>query len=475
MPPPLFRATAHDVGLVLLVPAVLALTGGAVAWACGEGAAALGFAVTAATGGFAGGALLYGFRAERPRSALLARRSHAPAVVALGWLLAAGLAAVPFLVVGANGSAPATALFADPVNALFESMSGLTSTGLTVSSDPGELPRGLQWWRSLLQWVGGIGILYFALALAPPEHDGSHAPELSEEMHASASGWRLAAIWGIYVVYTVAAAVAFRAVGMPTWEAVNHAMTGIATGGYTVTADSFAGYGRPVHAVGLVVLLLGAVSFGIHYVVLLRGRFGRIVRDVQNRTMAALLVAGTAALVLVLAARDIPFADVVFQWTSALLTAGFSTADVAPWGPAALLVLVVGMFIGGASGSTAGGLKQRRAAHLLRGLVRAERASRLAPALYQFFRLSAALALGTGLLVLLTGVGWMDALFEATSALSTVGLSVGVTEADLPVGGRLVLIALMWAGRLEVAAVLALLAWPPVEEPPVEEPSPSEV
>lgn len=461
MPASSFRPTTHDVGLVLLVPAALAVTGLGVALWNGETRAALGFGATALGGGVLGVSLAYGFRLARPRSALLARRVHARPVVALGWVLAALLAAVPFGVTGALGASPAVSVFADPVNALFESMSGLTSTGLTVAPDAGDLPRALQWWRSLLQWIGGVGILYFALALVPDEHDDTHEPELAEEMKARTSGPRLGAIWGIYLAYTVASVLAFRAAGMPYWEAVNHGMTGIATGGFTVTGDSFAGYGRGVHLVGMVVMLLGAISFGVHYAVLLRGRFSHLARDVQNRLLFGLLVAGGLGLGLALrlAGVDVPFADVAFQWASALLTAGFSTQEVASWGAVSLLVLVAGMFVGGASGSTAGGLKQQRAARLLRGLVPSGRTPRATAARRQLARLTGALALGTLLLVVLGGVGWLDALFEATSALGTVGLSVGVTGADLPVGGRLVLVALMWVGRLEVAAVLALLAW----------------
>lgn len=454
------RATAHDVGLILLVPAALAVTGLGVALVAAEPVVAAGFGLTALLGGVAGGGLVYGLRSARTESALLARRAHAQPVVALAWLAAAVLAAVPFAVAG-WGTAAASA-FADPVNALFESMSGLTSTGLTVASDASALPRGLQWWRSLLQWVGGVGVLYFVLALAPPEHDGSHRSELDEEMNAQASGSHLLAIWGIYAGYTLGAILAFWAVGVPLWEAINHGMTGIATGGFTITSDSFASYGRPVHLVGGVVILLGAISFGIHYVVLLQGRFGRIAQDSQNRLMAALLVVGTLALALAVpaAGMDLAFADVAFQWASALLTAGFSTQDVGAWRAGPLLILVVGMFIGGASGSTAGGLKQRRALALLWASGAPHAAMRRKAALRQLARLTATLILGTALLVGLGGAGWLAALFEATSALGTVGLSTGVTDADLPVGGRLVLIALMWAGRLEVAAVLAMLTWP---------------
>lgn len=446
----------RDAGLVLAVPAGLAVTGLAVAVANGEGAAAAGFAAAAVVGGAAGGGLMV--RRDGRPDVLAGRRAKAHPTLALAWLFAAALAAVPFWFAGAlGGASPSVAAHGDPLNALFESMSGLTSTGLSVASDSSELPRSIQWWRSVLQWVGALGVLYVALALADEPDDGSEKDRLEPEMDVDESGGvrGIRPVWALYGAFTAATAVAFWAAGMPPWAAVNHAMTAMATGGFAITGDSLASYGRAVHAVAAVALVLGALSFGLHLAVFVRGRLGAAVRDGQTRLLGALLVGGLAALALATRGGDVPLADAAFQWTSALTTAGFTTQDVAEYGPFALAALIAAMFVGGASGSTAGGLKLDRARALLRWA--AGRRTPLArPALRQAGRLAVALGAGTAVLVAFAGVPPLDALFEATSALGTVGLSVGVSSADLAAPGRLALVALMWVGRLEVVAVVAL-------------------
>ena len=438
------------------MPAALALTGLAVAVVNGEGAAAAGFATTALVGGAAGGEIVLWRRDHASALGVHGHASHPS--LALSWLLAAGLASVPFWTAGADaGALPEVAVFADPLNALFESMSGLTSTGLSVAPDASRLPHSLQWWRSVLQWVGGLGVLYVALALVPHDRDGSDGDRLDPEINVDESGGsgRLRSVWALYAAFTLSAGVAFWAAGMAPWAAVNHGMTAVATGGFSITSDSLASYGRGVHAVAAVAFVLGATSFGLHLAVLTQGRGGAAVRDAQNRLLAVLLVGGVVALALATRAADVPLADAAFQWTSALTTAGFSTQDVARYGPLPLVLLVAGMFIGGASGSTAGGLKLSRAAALLRRMAGRDAPS-WRPALRQAGRLGTVLAVGVGVLVVLAGVTPLDALFEATSAVGTAGLSVGVSAPDLAAPGRLTLVALMWLGRLEVVAALAL-------------------
>ncbi|MEM1056512.1 MAG: potassium transporter TrkG [Bacteroidota bacterium] len=460
---PLLRAGAHDVGLALVVIAALALTGLGVTAGAGEMAGWWAFGGTALGGGTLGAGLLIVFRDHRDRSVLLARRTASKRVVAAAWLLASVLAAVPFAVFGASdGANTATVVYADPLNAWFESMSGLTSTGLSVSPDASQIPASLQWWRSLLQWVGGIGILYVVLALMPDERDASHLAELKEEMSTGSFSPRgvLGPVWLIYTGYTLATIAAFWIAGMPPWEAVNHGMTTLATGGFDITGDSFASYDRTIQFIGIVAMALGAISFGVHLVLLARARLGAIARDEQNRLMAVLLAGGGLLLwaATALGPPDVAVFDVAFLWTSALLTGGFATQDLSAWGALPLLLLILAMLIGGASGSTAGGLKQRRVLALLRWAKSRERSGKASAALRQVARLGAVLIMGTVALVLVGGAGWLAALFETASALGTVGLTAGVTGPDLPAGARLVLVLLMWVGRLEIGATLALFA-----------------
>ncbi|MEM6288717.1 MAG: potassium transporter TrkG [Bacteroidota bacterium] len=373
--------------------------------------------------------------------------------MALAWALAPLLVALPFWTAGVSATASgATAAYGSPLNALFEAVSALTSTGLTVTTDAGDLPRSLQWWRSLLQWVGGVGVLYLALALVPEAGVASHRAELDAEMGSErALGQRdLVGVWALYTSYTGMTILAFVVTGMPLWEAVNHGMTALATGGFDVTGTSFAAYGPAARTVCAVAMVLGAVSFGVHLAVVVRRRVRVAGADRQVRLGAGLLVAGSLAL-WASASGVLSLGDAAFQWTSALATAGFSTTSLNAWGPVPMLVLVGAMVVGGSSGSTAGGFKLGR----LVALASPEGPRRAA--LRQLGRVAAALAAGTVLLVVLTEAAPLAALFETASALSTVGLTAGVTGPELEPGGRLVLIGLMWMGRLEIAAAIALL------------------
>ena len=465
-------AALHDLGLVLAVPAVLAGTAVVVAVVSGEWFALPGLALAVALSGGAGGAAVAVARRAPSRTGGMTR-----AWMVAGWFGASLLAAVPFWAVGlAPEAGSVAAAYADPVNAVFEGVSGLTSTGLTVATDASALPRTLQWWRSALQWVGGVGVLYLALGFAPSDGE-SETTAASEEMDTEAApgggAHSIRTVWAIYAGYTVAAVVAFWAAGMPPWEALNHALTAIATGGFTVTSDSFQSYGPAVLGVAVVVMLLGAVSFALHALVVVRGRVGEVGRDAQVRLLGALWLAGPLALGLALGGGAEPLA-VVFQWTSALTTSGFAVVDEAGW-PAAALVLTAAVMVAGASsGSTVGGVKLKRAALLASaGWARARGrrpvplhvdgeaeggAEEVAEAARVALAFAVTFGVGVALLVGATGAPLAQVVFEAASALGTVGLSTGLTGPDLPAPARLVLTALMWLGRLEVVAVVALVA-----------------
>lgn len=464
-------AALHDLGLVLAVPAVLAATAAVVAVAADEAFALPGLALTAVLSGGAGGAAVVVARRAPARAGGMTE-----AWVAAAWLGASLLAAVPFLTVGLASEAGAVAgAYADPVNALFEGVSGLTSTGLSVATDASELPRTLQWWRSALQWVGCMGVLYLALGFTRTDGDPeSEAARDETDTSALGGGARaVRTVWAVYAGYTAAAVAAFWAAGMPPWEAVNHGLTGIATGGFTVTSDSFQSYGPAVRGVAVVVMLLGAVSFALHVLVVVGGRVAEVGRDVQLRWLAALWLAGPVALGLAVGGGAEPLA-VAFQWTSALTTSGFAVVDEAAWPAAALGLAAAAMLVGASSGSTVGGVKLKRVALLagaawarLRGREPAPLrvdgeaaggADEVGQAARVALAFAAAYVAGVALLAWTTAAPPGSVAFEAASALGTVGLSTGLTGPDLPVSARLVLTALMWVGRLEVVAVVALVA-----------------
>ena len=366
-------------------------------------------------------------------------------------------------------------------------MSGLTSAGLSVASDASELPRTLQFWRSWLEWVGGIGLVLAVLPLVETTEDAYdlYGSELNVDTLESETDQTVRWIWGIYVGYTALGVGLFWALGMPIWEALNHAMTGMATGGFSVTSDSFRSYSPALKLAAVFVMTLGAMSFLTHYRLVARRDWRKVAHDAQTRWLFALLIGGFALLLLINRQFEgawLPV-DTLFQWASALGTCGFNSVELSAWSSAALFFLVIAMFVGAAAGSTGGGLKVQRLAILvrsvgwrLRGMDTAgdqpllpdaptydeDRLRQLQKAVVILVLFLITLALGVIGLFVFTGDAHSvrDLLFEATSALGAVGLSAGVTSPDLPAGARFVLIVLMWAGRLEVLAVLALLLSP---------------
>lgn len=417
------------------------------------------------------------------------RSVDAVAAVALAWLLIGGLCGVPLHLV-ARDAAPGSALasaYGPPLNALFEGMSGITSCGLTMADRPDLLPASVQWWRSLCEWVGGVGVVVtMLLLLDPAEHHEAF-------YRAEARSWRLDApirrtavrIWSIFPVLTLLAVLGLRLAGESWWAAVNHGLTGIATGGFTIREDSFRSAPAAVQGVAMGAMLLGAVSFRAYSRIAVRR--SPWWRSTQLRWLAGLLGGGLLVLLALKrwAGLDATALQIAFQWFSALGTCGFAGADPAAWPPAALLVLTAGMVVGGMAGSTTGGIKISRLAWLAKNIgrhLRVRLEGREAPTAYRFDGAAvdpgearrrighaailaglwaAALVLGwSALLLLLPDDPPQHLLFEAASALGSVGLTTGVTDASLPATAKTTLIALMWLGRLEIVSALLLLLLP---------------
>ncbi len=474
---------AGDVGVMMLLPAALSVTGLVVAVVAREWFAVPGFVGVAVVAGGVGQALR---RLSGPPGAGSVRQSLL--TVALGWLLVAAVAAVPFLAaarigVAVGGDVGSAYVFADPWSALFEGMSGFTSTGLTMVDAESELPRALQWWRSVLEWTGGAGVVVFALAITQGEggydlyEAEGRSRRLRSDAHATARR-----IWRILLMLTAGSILLLLAAGARPWVAVNHGLTGISTGGMVITDDSFIGTSVAVRLAGIVVMTAGALSYGSLLLLLNRDVAG-FLRLTQVRALGIALGAGAAVVLGVQQVRagDAGLLDAVFLWVSASTTSGFSTADVAALPVATVLLLLAAMFVGGSAGSTSGGIKLRRAAWLSQALLRSpalvtssspdrrrwradghdvppeegRRAVVAAAALVAAYAVT--LTVGTLLLSLSTNGTLREVLFDALSALNTVGLTSGLTSSDLAWHAKAELMMLMWMGRLEVIAVAVLL------------------
>lgn len=485
------RRAVRDLGLIALALGAAAAPALAVDLLSGPTGAGVGLGAVTAAGIGAGLAVLCLTPQGEARGG-----GGALTAIAVGWLLAAAMAAVPFWAAARLDPAPngTLAAFARPMVALFEGMSGVTGTGLSVAADPSSLPSSLQLWRSTTQWVGGIGWMLAALMLlgplqglpgrgGPGRDDMSsyrrHLPQLGAERTTDALAEMtrdpVTAIWAIYAILTFASLAALGAAGMPAWEAVNHALTGISTGGFAVTSDSFASYDAPILWTTMAIMTAGSLSFAAHLAWLTLRPLDRGERR-QIFWFAGCLAFAVA--VASFAARDegIAFREVAFAATSALATCGFVAGPLDAWPVAGSLTLGAAMFVGACSGSTGGGLKMRRLATITEGLghriASARRAGetdedtgdatevewkRLHDAAARLCFLAFAVWVGVVAMLLFTpgtDAPLEDIALDAVAALSTAGLSSGFVGPDLPGATLATFTALMWLGRLEVLAVL---------------------
>lgn len=474
----------HHLGLLLQVPGSLALATLPVCLLAGESWALGPFAAAAALALVAGQLLVRGFRSEAELNA-----RDAMTIAALAWLAVPLVAALPLLLLGHSEAVvrafPEVAVFASPLNAAFEAFSGFTTTGLTMSGHPSELPRSVQWWRSAMQWVGGLGVVVLMLAIVQP---GGVAPllyraEAREEKVLPTVKSTVRAYLGVYVAWTLIAVATLLLAGTPAWEALNHGFTAIATGGFTITDPGHA-FPPLVQVAMSVLMVAGAVSLAAR-THLVRERSLSALFDGQHRLMWLLLAVFVAALALESRASQGAWrpAENAFQGVSALCTVGFQTAALAEWSDGAKLLLVLAMSIGGAAGSTAGGIKLARVYALAksvqwrfrslglghheilrhdldgRGVSRdqAMRTVEAAAVLAVAWIATHAVATLVLLHVVPAGMTLGDVMLEAASAQGNVGLSTGITSAALPATGKLVLMGLMWMGRLEILPVLILV------------------
>ncbi len=406
-----YRYVAYQLGLLLLVlAAAMGLTTGVelvgFGWSEGEGLAAVALGAGTLLSGLVGSAFWWCGRASGVPTVL---RRDALLLVAVGWLLGAGLSAAPFYVWAqlggpdgrpaplatpavdpdTTGEPVALAFWVPPAHPFknftacyFEAMSGLTTTGATVlggyPNGIASLPKGLLLWRALTHWLGGLGIVVLFVAVLPMIGGGggkrlfhAEAPGPQSQGVRPRIGETARVLWVIYLAITVAAVVSYRAVGMAWFESVCHAFSVVSTGGLSTRDASMGAYGSlGVDLVSMVFMLLAGVNFGLMFL-LVRGRWRDALYDQELRVylllklVVILVVAGnlyggqivtTAGVVLDAGVGEaLRFAG--FQTIALHTGTGFVTSDYDQWPFLSRALLVGLMFVGGCAGSTAGGIK----------------------------------------------------------------------------------------------------------------------
>jgi trk system potassium uptake protein TrkH len=412
-------------------------------------------------------------------------RKEAIAVVGLGWVICAVFGALPYM-------------FCEPrlgfVAAVFESMSGFTTTGSTVIPDLDLYPRSILLYRSLTQWLGGMGILVLFVALLSYLGVGSKA--LFHHESSARSGGGLQArihdvalrLWQIYLGLSIACFAGLMLLGMSFYDAVCHAFATVSTGGFSPHNESVAAFDSLGIELWLsLFMLLGSVSFML-YAWLLRGDWNRWQREEETRLFLTVVTVAVVVLALdLMALGNHSFGHAVresiFQVVSIVTTTGFATEDYGSWPPFSEWILMLLMCIGGCAGSTAGGIKISRWLLFAR-VVRLEIISAFRPSQVIALRLNgdsvgeqlklqtvffvgfAAVmaALGTGMVSLLEPTLDLDSSFSATLAtLFNIGPGIGAVGptqnfAHLSAPTLALLTLFMLLGRLEFFAVLVLFA-----------------
>ena len=473
-----YGRVAHIVGTFCMFISAMLAVPTLVAMIHGETSTLTGFGVPILVG------LLFGWvlrRRFRHASRTLYRREGLLIVTGC-WVLAAVIGAVPFMLSG---------MIPDPIDAVFESMSGFTTTGSTILTEIDDLPRGLMFWRSMTHWLGGIGIVVLFVAVLPAlgvggrvlyqfEVPGVETEDLKPRIRETAL-----ALFRIYVALTLAEIALLMVFGLGAFDAIVHTFGTVATGGFSNYGASIAQFKSPaVEIVITVFMLIAGVNFTLYHRAR-RDGVRVILADPEFRTYAAILF-GVAlicfgTLLTTGAEDDVGRAalDSTFQVVSVGTTTGYGTADFDRWPDVLRLLLVCLMFVGGSAGSTAGGMKVFRLllvfkfiAFEVRRFIRPHRVRTLlvgrhpvhedvVRSVTAFFCVSVLLFAGAS--VVLTGMGLSHgtALTSVAATLWNIGpgleqVGPAANFAEIPAAGKVLLTMLMLFGRLEVFTALAV-------------------
>ncbi|MCK4834125.1 MAG: potassium transporter, partial [Gammaproteobacteria bacterium] len=405
-------------------------------------------------------------------------------VVVLFWLVLGIAGALPFYLY--------ENLEISITDALFESISGLTTTGATVLVGLDSLPHSILFYRQELQWLGGMGIIVLAVAVMPmlgiggmqlykaeapgPVKDSKLTPRIAETAKA---------LWYIYLGLTIACAIAYWLAGMNLFDAVAHSFSTVAIGGFS-THDASIGYfdNQMIEIVAIVFMFLGAINFALHFSVVRSKSLMPLLRDSEFRLYASLLVIISLLSIYVLYSQsvyhDFPdaFREGLFQTVSIATTSGFVTTDYASWPVFIPVLLLFASFIGGCAGSTGGGIKVIRILLLIkqgqREIMRLIHPNAkvtvkigkqpvknsIIDAVWGFFAAYVALFALMMLVLMFNGLDQITAFSAVAATINNLGPGLGEVSANyasLSDFNKLLLCFSMLLGRLEIFTLLVLL------------------
>ena len=341
-------------GYVLMIEGALLLLPAAASWIYGEWFVLAVFLITAAVSAGIGWLL----KGIKPRSKVFYMREGF-AATSLCWILISIVGAVPFVVTGC---------IPNPVDALFETVSGFTTTGASILPGVEDLPKGILFWRSFTHWIGGMGVLVFLLSLLPltggshvnlmkAESPGPQVDKLVPKVQSTAK-----ILYGIYFALTMLELVFLMMGGMPLFESLLTAFGTAGTGGFGFKNDSFASFSPYIQWVVTIFMILFGVNFNAYFLLLMR-KFSRVISEEVRGYFVVILVAIgiiTANIYSIYQNFGTALRQAAFQVGSIITTTGFSSCDFDLWPTLSKEILVMLMFIGACAGSTGGGIKVSR-------------------------------------------------------------------------------------------------------------------
>ena len=422
--------------------------------------------------------LMMGRKAENALS-----RHDAYVVVTAVWVIFSFFGMFPFLIHGC---------ITNVTDAYFETISGFTTTGASILDDVEILPHGILFWRSLTQWIGGLGIVFFTIAILPSLVGGSvkvFAAEatgpIKAKMHprlSTTAKW----IWTIYLLLTIGCGLSYWTAGMNWFEALNYSMTTTATGGFAIHNESTEYFHSPtIDYISITFQFLSGINFTLLYISIIKMRLKTLFTNSEFKLYISVVVGATLWIMYLLLTRmdydlERAFRCALFQVVSFMTTTGMFNEDAGTWPHITWVILGVVMYLGACAGSTSGGFKCIRGVMLLK-VIRNNFRQILHPnavlpvkvnginiqqsklvALFAFFSLTMLMTLVTATIMIVAGIDNTNAITIALSCVSNVGPTLGtqigpvMSWSILPEHIKWILCPLMLMGRLEIMTVLVL-------------------
>lgn len=403
-------------------------------------------------------------------------------VVTLCWIIFSLFGAIPYYI---SGYLP------NVTDAFFETMAGFTTTGASIVGNLDELPRSLLFWRIMTQWIGGLGIVFFTVAVLPifglgdihlfaAETIGIARAKLHPRISVTAR-WILT----IYVCFTLLEAICLKLAGMGYFDAVCHAMSTMSTGGISTKSGGIAAFNSPlIEYIIIVFMLLGGTNFSLLYLATFKGHITELLRDSEFKAYIGMVVIFTSAIGVGLYITESlniegSFRTSLFQTVSVITTTGFSSVDYSQWTPVLWLTLSAAMFVGACSGSTTGAMKSIRVAILAKVMINEFKrivhpnavipvklgrriiSEQIQSAIMAFTLLYVGMVIIGIFVNMCFGLDLVDAYGLSLSSVSNVGPGLGNYSspnamATLPVALKWFYCFQMLVGRLEFFAVLLL-------------------